>query len=320
MRILVIGGSGFIGQRLISELSGRGHDVGVYDLVVAPHLADRTIQGDVRDQKALEAACLGHEVVVNLAAAHRDDVRPVSLYYEVNADGAQRTVEAAAAAGVRRIVFTSSVAVYGLDKADSKESDPVEPFNDYGRSKIAAEAHYRAWQNQDSARSLVIVRPCVVFGEGNRGNVYTLAKQVSTGWFVTVGDGRNRKSMAYVGNVAAYLADRVEADRGPALVNYADKPDLMTNELVRTLRAALDKHTGQSLHIPLWLGVLGGRVFDVLARLIRRPLPISAVRVQKFAASTVVNTDRLEASGFERPFTIVEGLRRTVRAEFGVSL
>lgn len=319
MKVLVAGGSGFVGSNLTPALEARGHEVVIYDLVVNPRFTAQTVQGDVRDADAYTAAAKGADVIVNLAAAHRDDVRPIELYQTTNVDGATNTMAAARANGIERIVFTSSVAVYGLDAGESKETDTPKPFNEYGRTKLAAEEIYRAWQREEDS-TLSIVRPCVIFGEGNRGNVYTLAKQVSTGRFLTVGHGNNRKSMAYVGNVVAWLATQIESASGYSLLNYADKPDLTTNELVHVLRDALGKHTGQNLRVPLWIGMAGGKVFDVLAWVLRRPLPISSVRIKKFAASTVVDASKLEATGFERPYTIQEGLRRTVRAEFGVEM
>ncbi len=319
MKILVPGGSGFIGSRLVPELIERGHDVAVFDLVVNPALADITTVGDIRDEAAITAACDGFDAVINLAAAHRDDVRPIELYEQTNVDGARNLVAAMEANGITRLVFTSSVAVYGLDAGESTETDIPAPFNEYGRTKFAAEEIYRVWQKQTDA-TLSIVRPCVVFGEGNRGNVYNLAKQLASGLFMSVGNGKNRKSMAYVGNVVAFLADQVENAEGYDLTNYADKPDLTTNELTTVLRDALGKHRGQNIKLPLWIGLLGGYAFDALAFVTRRQLPISSVRIRKFAASTVVDSSKLEASGFVRPFSITEGLRRTVKAEFGAEL
>lgn len=319
MKVMVAGGSGFVGSRLIPALQEQGHEVGVYDLVVNPRFASFTEQGDVRDTDHYSFACAGYDAIVNLAAAHRDDVRPIELYQQTNVDGATNTVRALIDNRIDRLVFTSTVAVYGLDKEASRETDEPDPFNEYGRTKLAAEAIYRAWQaDAQQERNLFTVRPCVIFGEGNRGNVYTLAKQLSGGFFLTIGDGHNHKSMAYVGNVVAFLIGQLEHNTGSTLMNYADKPDLTTNELVTVLRAALNKHRGQSIHLPLGLGVIGGKAFDLMAKLLHRNLPISEVRIRKFAASTVVNTDKLEASGFQRPFTIEEGLHRTVRAEFGV--
>jgi GlcNAc-P-P-Und epimerase len=88
----------------------------------------------------------------------------------------------------------------------TNEQGAINPFNEYGRTKYEAECVYRDWQAQDPGnRALVIIRPTVVFGEQNRGNVYNLLRYLADGRFVMVGSGRNVKSMAYVENIAAFL-------------------------------------------------------------------------------------------------------------------
>ena len=316
MKVLLIGGSGFIGSRLTEVLLDRGHDVTLFDRQKSARYGDRTVIGDVRDEAALTAAAAGFQVLVDLAAEHRDDVRPFSLYEEVNVGGARTAVAAATAAGIDRIVFTSSVAVYGLGKVEPTEDSPVEPFNEYGRTKFAAEGVFRAWAGAGEQRTLTIVRPSVVFGEGNRGNVYTLARQIAAKRFLFVGPGANRKSMSYVGNIAAFLADAVEQPAGVRVLNYADKPDLSTKDLVEEIKQALGRTGRAGLSIPLWAGLAAGHVFDLLSRVTGRTFPVSTVRIRKFCAETTVGTAALEATGFQRPFTSAEALRRTIAFEF----
>lgn len=315
MRVLVIGGSGFIGPRLIDALRELGHAVTNLDMTASARHPELTQLGDVRDRARVAEAARGVEVIVNLAAAHRDDVRPLSLYDEVNIGGAESVVAAAESAGVSRIIFTSTVALYGLDNENAAEDSEPRPFNDYGRTKLAAEKRFLAWADQDPARSLVMVRPSVVFGEGNRGNVYNLANQVANGRFLMIGDGSNHKSMSYVGNVATFLAAQVDAPSGVSLVNYADKPDLSTREIITIIKDQLGQRSG-SVRLPLVLGLAGGYTLDLVAKLTRRTFPISAVRIRKFVASTTVNTDRLLASGYRPRYSLEEALRRTVAAEF----
>lgn len=315
MKVLVIGGSGFIGTRLVGTLREAGHEPSILDLRTSATYPDLSTIGDVTVPADVEASLAGVDTVVNLAAEHRDDVRPVSRYDAVNVGGARTLVAAAEATGVERLVFTSTVAVYGLGRPRPDESSPTQPFNDYGRTKLEAEDVLRSWAAGDPGRSLTIVRPCVVFGEGNRGNVWTLATQVATGRFRFVGDGANRKSMSYVGNIAAYLAGAVAAGPGVHLTNYADGPDLTTRELVTLMTQELGVQVS-ARPIPLSIGILAGRVFDLAARLTGRTFPVSAVRVQKFAAETTVDASAAGRSGFVRPYDIVEGLKRTLAAEF----
>jgi nucleoside-diphosphate-sugar epimerase len=85
----------------------------------------------------------------------------------------------------------------------------------------------------------VIVRPVVIFGEDNQGNVYTLIKQIAGNKFVMVGSGGNKKSMGYVGNIVKFLVQSADLGEGIHLFNYADKPDMTVKELVDHIRAEL---------------------------------------------------------------------------------
>ncbi|RIJ71427.1 NAD-dependent epimerase/dehydratase family protein [Nakamurella silvestris] len=316
MKVLVIGGSGFIGTRLIRQLLADGHEVTNLDIAPSQEHPQITVIGDVRQFTDVKSAAVGVDAIINLSAQHRDDVKPLSLYEEVNVGGARTVIKAAEANAVNRIVFTSTVAVYGLGKVNPNENSPVEPFNEYGRTKLAAEKLLRAWADGDAQRSLSMVRPSVVFGEANRGNVYNLARQIASGRFVFVGKGRNRKSMAYVGNIAVFLAGRLSAPTGTDITNFADKPDLTTRELVDLVRDSLQGRAKSQLSIPLWLGTIAGYGFDLLAKVTRRNLPISSIRIKKFAAETTVDTGKLQASGFVPAYTLTEALRATVKAEF----
>ncbi len=112
------------------------------------------------------------------------------------------------------------------------EEGPFLPFNSYGETKLKAEDIYQTWAREDSSRTLVIIRPTVVFGEGNRGNVYNLLHQVATGKFMMVGSGTNRKSMAYVGNLVDFLIHTLLLGPGIHIFNYVDGPDMNMNTLI----------------------------------------------------------------------------------------
>lgn len=320
MTVCVIGGSGFIGTRLCQRLRADpligAQGFRIVDKVESKSFASLTTVADVRDPQALMAAIPMGATLINLAAEHRDDVRPLSLYYEVNVGGARNICEVARAKGVTTLVFTSTVAVYGFAPLDTDESGAIAPFNDYGRTKYEAEAVFRAWQAEaPDQRCLVILRPTVVFGEQNRGNVYNLLRQIASGKFVMIGAGRNRKSMAYVENVVAFLQHAMGFTPGSYTYNYIDKPDLTMNELVAQVRQQLGKGQGVGPRLPYALGYAFGLVADGVARLSGRSLPISAIRVKKFCANTAFNTS-VAQTGFVPPVPLSEALRRTVRHEF----
>ncbi len=318
MNITLIGGSGFVGTRLLGLLGEQPEKYTLRNIDKRqshffPHV---TQLADVRDAEALREKIAGSDVVVLLAAEHRDDVSPVSLYYDVNVGGMKNVLEAMLATGVRRLVFTSSVAVYGLNKENPDETHPADPFNHYGKSKWQAEEVLQQWHAEHPDFNIGILRPTVIFGERNRGNVFNLLRQISSGRFLMIGGGRNRKSMAYVGNIVSFIRFLIdEKTEGYNVYNYVDKPDFTMNELVFHVSEVLGKHI-PTTHVPYWLGMLGGKCFDLLAAITRKKLTISAVRVKKFCATTQFDARKAHASGFSAPYTLGQGLERTLRFEF----
>lgn len=316
MKIALLGGSGFVGTRLIDLLKGGGWDLLNVDKQQSYFFPDITVIGDVRNKDKLTEQLRGADIVVLLAAEHRDDVTPITKYYDVNVGGMQNTLAAMEANGVRRIVFTSSVAVYGLNKKNPNEEHEKDPFNHYGKSKWLAEMELEKWYKEHPDWNINILRPTVIFGERNRGNVYNLLKQISGGKFLMVGKGENKKSMAYVGNIVAFIQFLVEHKReGYNVYNYIDKPDFTMNELVGHVSEVLKKHI-PTTHFPYWLGMLGGYGFDVLAWILRKKLTVSSVRVKKFCATTQFDATKVMVSGFKAPYTLGEGLARTLEFEF----
>jgi nucleoside-diphosphate-sugar epimerase len=316
-KIAIIGGSGFVGTRLV-ELLKKDENVELrnIDKQQSRFHPEITRIGNVLDREALVTLLKGVDAVVLLAAEHRDDVSPVSLYYDVNVQGMRNVLWAMEEAGVHRLVFTSSVAVYGLNKSNPAEDHPADPFNHYGKSKWQAEQVLQEWYAAHPAWHIDVLRPTVIFGERNRGNVYNLLKQISGGRFRMVGRGKNKKSMAYVGNIVALIRYLLaEGSAGYRVFNYADKPDFDMNELVAHVRRTLNRHI-PATRFPYWLGMLGGYGFDCLAFVTRKKLPISSVRVKKFCATTQFDATKAHSCGFKAPYSLGEGLERTLTYEF----
>ena len=192
----IIGGSGFVGSELISRL-GKNKCLNI-DKNLSPFHNEITTIGDIRfeDQIKLNSNV---SCVVLLAAEHRDDVSPVNLYYDVNVIGTKNVLKKMDLFEIKHLIFTSSVAIYGLNKNNPKETNTHDPFNDYGKSKWLAEQIIKDWYLENpNEKSVTIIRPTVIFGERNRGNVYNLMNHISSGKFIMAGNGKNKKSMAYV--------------------------------------------------------------------------------------------------------------------------
>lgn len=317
--ILLIGGAGFIGGYLTRDLIKAGARVTIADLKEPQDLQGaKFIKLDILDSAAIDKALPGHTIICNLAAAHRDDIKPVTLYHRVNVDGASMICAAANRHNINRIVFTSSVAVFGTQDLPPDENAPHLATHPYGQTKSKAEYIYLSWQQEKPERYLSIIRPTVVFGPGNRGNVHTLIDQIAHNRFIMVGNGRNKKSMAYVENISAYLTHIILNTKSPLdISNYCDKPDLDMNSLVLLLADILGK-TMPKARLPYTLGCLAGSGCDLIAKISGKTLPISKLRVEKFCAQTIFETKAHDTElGFHAPFTLLQGLNQTLLHEYG---
>ncbi len=316
MKVAIIGGSGFIGTRLASILEKQSVDFIIIDKKIGTEYPQKTLVADVRNAEELEESLRGADVVVNLAAEHRDDVTPKSLYHDVNVTGAKNVCTAVSNLGIKRIIFTSSVAVYGFAAPYTDETACCKPFNDYGRTKLLAEEVYAAWAAEDGKRKLAVVRPTVVFGEGNRGNVYNLFRQIAAGTFLFVGSGRNHKAMAYVGNVASFLVHIITSPEINGTWNYVDTPIPDMKQLVGAVRSKLGKGSGTGLRLPTFLGLFGGACFDFLAKITGKKFPISRIRVKKFLSESSFSAQKALGTGFCPPFEIQDSIEKVLEYEF----
>ncbi len=313
-KISVIGGAGFIGTAVCRLLARQGRRFEVVDLHPSPAFPTLSRIADIRDPVALDRAVTG-DVLLHLAAVHRDDA-PDGAYAETNVGGTRNLCDLALRRGIGQIVFTSSVAVYGPAAPGTDERGAIAPVTAYGRSKAQAEAVLRSWRAAAGpGASLAILRPVVVIGPGNRGNVQRLFDQIAAGRFVMVGAGRNVKSMAHVANVAAFLDGLIRLRPPEGVWNYADGPDMTMAGLVALARSELLQRSGTGPRLPQALGLALGHLADAVSAVTGHSLPLSAARLRKFCTETrFVRSAALP--GFVAPVPLAEGLRQMLRSDW----
>ena len=250
--VLVTGASGFVGLRLCARLAAAGHTVRAAvrresaDLAAFARAARIIGVGDIGADTDWQAALAGVDMVVHLAArAHVMRERasdPLAEYRRVNVAGSERLARAAAAAGVSRLIYMSSIKVNGEATVDApfRESDAPAPLDAYGRSKWETEQALSRIA-AETGLALTVLRPPLIYGPGVKGNVARLLRWIERGLPLPFASIVNRRSLIYLENLidATLAVTRHPAPGRTYLVS--DARDLSTPQLITALARGLDK-------------------------------------------------------------------------------
>jgi nucleoside-diphosphate-sugar epimerase len=249
MNILVTGANGFIGAALSDSLAVRGH--GVRRVVRVARSPGDWAVGDIGEKPDWRAALEGCEVVAHLAArAHimRETVKaPLAEFRRINTEGTLNLARQAAALGVQRFVFVSSIKVNGENttaRPPFSEADEAAPVDAYAISKWEAEQGLLAIAHE-TGMDVVRIRPPLVYGPGVKGNFAVLLRWARRGIpFLPLGAVRNRRSFIALENLVSFIAlcaDISRADVANRLFLVSDGEDVSTTELLTRLARAHGK-------------------------------------------------------------------------------
>jgi nucleoside-diphosphate-sugar epimerase len=318
MKILITGGTGFIGRYFVESLSRQGHALVLLDLHVPDFdLGDAEFRrGDVRDADALEQSLAGCDGVLHLAAAHHDFGIDDATFATVNVGGAEALCRAMEQRGVVDVCYFSTVAVYGDASPPLDEQATPAPNSPYGRTKLAAENVFQKWVAQDGRRRCLAIRPTVTFGPRNFANMYTLIRQIERGAFVAVGEGQNIKSLSYVENLVDATCQMWfrpgDQRRAWEVFNYVEKPDLTSDQIASCIYRALGKERPR-WRVPYGLARLVVWPLDLVIAATGVNLPISGARIYKLArAQTQFESQAIREAGYRQQIPLEQGIEKMV--------
>jgi nucleoside-diphosphate-sugar epimerase len=318
LRVLVTGATGFTGGHLARSLAARGDAVRV--LVRAP--ADRAtarfepgieiFQGDVRDRDAVARAASGVEVVYHIAAIYRQAGLRNEEYRAVNATAVRTVIEAAASAGVHRVVHCSTVGVHGdVEHPPADEDAPLRPGDVYQHTKLEGEALARQ-ASADTGVEVVIARPTGIYGPGDR-RLLKLFRGVARRRFVILGDGRIFYHLTYIDDLVEgfRLCGTVPAAAGRTYILAGGEVTTL-NELVAII-AEEARVAPPRLHLPVWPFWIAGAACEALCAPLGIEPPLYRRRVDFFTKSRAFDISRARAElGYAPSIGLREGTRRTL--------
>lgn len=308
-RVLLTGGSGFVGGALTKRLMARGDQVTacVRTMPVAPVQGARYLTVDDRlDAPGLPAALAESDVVVHLVArthsADLADPAALGLYRTINVDMTRALARKSLQAGVRRFVFLSSVKVHGERSGAQgfREDDVPRPEDVYGQTKLEAE---RALAQETSGTALThtIVRPPLVYGPGVKANFLRMIRAIDRGLPLPLASVRNARSLVGLGNLCDFIVTAMQhpAAGGEAfLVSDRERPS--TPQLLRAIGAALGR-PARLLPVPPAMLAAAARILGRRGEL------------QRLTGTLVVDTTKAaRVLGWQAPYTLEQQLREAI--------
>jgi len=318
VRVLVTGGTGFIGSRLALRCATRGDEVRVLaqENTDAESANRKALQeagvelvlGSVTDPAAVGPAMEGVDLVVHLAATQHEMNVPDEKFYDVNVGGTRTVLDAAAQAGVRRVVHGSTIGVYGKPHGVLDEDSPVEPDNIYGVTKLEGE---RLALGRSGDLPVVAIRIPEVYGPGDR-RLLKMFRTIEKGTFPMIGPGRNLHHVIYVDDLVDGLLAAAESPDTPGeLFLLAGPEPVSTERMVVAVAEAVGK-PGPRFRAPLWPFVILATAMELTLRPLGIQPPLHRRRLDFFRKSFELSSAKARrVFGFSPSVTFEEGARRT---------
>lgn len=321
MRLLVTGGTGFIGSHLAEEGRRRGAEVVVLGLTDRPEeqanveLLRRQgveiLPGSITDGELCQRAMRGVTHVFHLAVAMREGAKQDEFFESVNLDGTRQLLEASQKRGVQRFVYCSTIGIYGHRVPGiTTETSPLAPGNVYERTKVAAEGMVRQFC-AGGRPPFVILRPADVYGPRDQ-RLLKLFKGVARGRFPLFGSGSGRRHMVYVDDVVSAFFRACERDEplGEAAIVAGPR-----SHTLRELIALVQEATGSrryGIRLPLAPMLATAAVVEDVAKALRVEPPIYRRRMDFFWSDSEFDTSRARRLLDWAPkVDLPEGVRRT---------
>jgi len=307
---LVVGGAGFIGSHLLAALRASGE----YDRLVSADLAEPRFAVDGVDYRHFDIReplpvdfCPDVAEIYNLAAVHVTPGHEDREYFWTNVLAATHVCAFARQTGCRKLVFASSISVYGPSEEPKSEAAAPEPESAYGMSKLAAEKIHQDWAAEHEDRKLVIVRPAVVYGRGERGNFTRLARLLRKRRFVYPGRKDTIKSCGYVEDLVSSFSFMLARPERSITYNFAHVARPTLEDIAQAL-SKVGGYAAPRVVVPTGPMLLAAWGFEVLSAVGLRT-SINRERILKLTRSTNIVPQVLQDMGFVYRFTLEQSLQ-----------
>lgn len=322
MKVLITGATGALGPLVVEAFHAAGYSIRTLSIDPPPvgTWPDdvETLIGDVTDVSAVQAALKGVASVIHLAALLHIVNPPLSLqekYERINVAGTSNVVTAAIQAGVRCVVFFSTIAVYGRSGGRILTEDTLPcPDTFYARTKLAAERIVLEAKGADGGQIGSVLRLGAVYGCRIKGNYQRFVQSLARGRFIPVGDGSNRRTLVYDKDVArAAVLVAAHDDAGGKIFNVSDGRFHSMNEIVGAICGALGKKPPR-FALPILPTRWAAGLLEQSSKLFGLRSPVTRETIDKYTEDIAVDSQRIQKElGFVPSFDLSTGWKDTVQ-------
>ena len=267
---------------------------------------------DVRNEINLNLENYKIELIINCAAIHREPGHFTNENFETNLKGAENITSWADKNKCKNIIFTSSISPYGNSEQEKNEYSLTVPETAYGSSKLVAEKIHEKWQNNESKiKHLTILRPGVIYGPGEGGNVTRMIKAICKGYFVFTGNKDTKKASIYIGelcNIILFLIERKISHTGSVrLINTVSENPPKIQEYVLGIKKVLGKKIFIP-SIPYFIILLISYFLTVFLSIFKLEHPFHFVRIKKLVRSNFISSKVLKELGYDYIYNLESAL------------
>lgn len=288
MKVLITGGSGFIGTHLILDLLKSGIFESIKNLdIVDAKIKDTKLETDIvdiRDSKLNNKVNGIFDICIHLAALCKEPGFKWEEYFETNHVGTVNTISLCEKLGIEKIIFTSTMMVYQAGEVQRTENSITTPDTAYGISKLLAEKELQIWKARGINRELKIIRPAVVFGENENANFTRLYKSLKRGLFPFIGKDSTVKSNIYVHELNAFIQFLLTQHTPTDVFNFGFPETYTMRQITDAFNSVFGFKPFRPT-LPLGLMLIMARLFQLLNALGFKN-PIHPRRIEKLYYST----------------------------------
>ena len=319
--VLVTGANGFIGQHLVHSLEEYGIKVNALDKYAKELKTISKVnifEGDIFNEELLKKALNDVEIVFHLVAKTHNSSnikKNIEDYFKINVEGTRNLLNSCIGSKVKHFVFFSSIKTMTEESENTLDETFIpNPTTPYGESKLMAEKLV-ADAGKKYGFKTTSIRLSLVYGPGNKGNIYKMIESVDKGRFIMIGRGENKRSMVYVENVvdAAFAIVGQEQANGKVFI-VTDGIEYTVKELYEVIAKGLGK---RPLRFYVPVGIARGLAWigDIVGHIARKPLSFNSGALGKLTNSLTFSSRKIqEEIGFNMKYNLYNSIDETIRS------